>query len=468
MNARDMARPKIGLAVCTLMKDVFNDFSPTRAEGEAKVKRAAKTLSGLGEVVCPGLIEDDDAATSARDRFNREGVDVVVYAAISYVKSALALRVLSRLDAPVVVWNTQHVRKAPPDAGFDTMWTDSGMAGIPGVTHALLRAGIPFAMVTGHIDDPQGLADLADVAAAAQAARFLRDARVATVGHIYDGMTDFMVDHEALHMKVGPLSVPVGPFRVSQALGAVPEKEAKALVAADRARYGRIEADEKALDASARLALAMEEVLCDEERADAVAILDQTWLEDRAIGIVATYGYMHLNRNGVPCVCEMDVPTAVSQLALERLAGPSLLAEFYDMDFDRDAIVLCHDSNGNPAVAGDPKDVLLREAPMYVGENGPGITCEFPCPPGEVTMLALADVGDGWRWIVCEGTSLDTPPRPMGAPFMLFAHGSRPLRDFCNAWCRTGAAHHMGVAYGKAGARIARLGEVMGIETVIV
>ena len=416
----------------------------------------------------PGLIEDEAQAAAARELFLREGVDVVVYAAISFVKTALTLRVLSRVSAPIVVWNTQHLRKAPPQAGFDTMWTDSGLAGIPGATHALLRAGIPFTMVTSHIDDKRGIAEIGEVVKAARTASFLREARVATVGHIYEGMTDFMIDHEDLHVKVGPLSVPVDPFRVSQALREITDEEAQQLVTRDRERYGKIEAGEQAHLASARLALAMEQVLWNEERANAVAILDQTWLKDRAIGIVATYGYAHLNAMGVPCVCEVDVPTAVAQLILEQLVGPSMVAEFYDMDFDGEAVVLCHDSNGNPALAADPKEVLLREAPMYVGENGPGISCEFPCPPGEVTMLALANIGGGWRLIVCEGESLATPARPMGAPFMLFRHEKLKLAEYCNAWCETGAAHHMGVAYGRGAGEIATLGRIMGIETVVV
>ena len=460
--------PKIGLAVCTLMKDVFNDFSDTRPDGQAKVEKISQVLAPLGTVVCPGLIEDEAQAEAARALFLREGVDMVLYSAISFSKGALALRLFSGLGLPVLIWNTQHVRKAPPNAGFDTMWTESGMAGLPGTGHVLLRAGIPFSMVTSHIEAPAGLTEIADFARAACTARALRRARVATVGHVYEGMIDLMVDHEQLAVQVGPLSVPVDPSRVSTALSGISDQEAEEFAAQERERYGRVDAAHAAHVASARLALAMDKVLCEEEGADAVAILDQTWLDDPAIGIVATHGYTHLNSKGVPCVCEVDVPTAVAQIILERLAGPSLLAEFYDMDFDADAIVLCHDTNGNPNMAACPKDVTLKEAPMYVGANGPGIVCEFPCPPGTVTMLALANIGTGWRLILCEGESVETPARPMGAPFMLFRHASKTLSDYCNSWCVTGAPHHMGVAYGKSLDRIVTLGEIMGLETVVV
>ncbi|MFH0965532.1 MAG: hypothetical protein V2A58_16150 [Planctomycetota bacterium] len=467
MRKAGAGKAKIGLAVTTLMKDAFNDFSATRPEGEKRVRRIAKGLARFGTVVCPGLIEDEGQAAAARELFLREGVDVVVYAAISYAKSALAMRLFRGLAAPMIVWNTQYLRKAPEGAGFEAMWTDSGLAGIPGATHVLAREGTPFSMVTSHVDDEEGLARIGELVQAAQIARGLASARVATVGHVYEGMTDFMIDHEGLAEQIGPLTAPVDPGRVTKALGKVSEKDARGLAAKDRRRYGKVEATASELEASARLALAMERVLVTEEGADAAAILDQAWLDDPNIGIVASYGYAHLNRQGVPCICEMDVATAVAQLILERVMGPSMLCEFYDMDFEREAVLLCHDSNGNPAAAGNAKEVLLKPTSLYVGAKGRGVTVEFACPPGKVTMLALVDVG-GWKLVASEGESLETPARPMGAPYMLFRHSRMKLGEFCRAWCESGVAHHMGGAYGTGAERIATLGKMMGIETVVV
>ena len=459
--------PRIGIAVGTLMQDVFNDFTPTRPEALTKVARLEGALGQLGTVVSAGLVEDEAQAAAARSLLLAADVDLVVYSALSYVKSAVPLRLLMRLPVPVLIWNTQQCAAAPANAGFDTMWIESGMAGLPGTTHALMRAGVSFTIVTSELTAADGLAPLRPIVAAAQAAAVLRRARIAAVGHVYEGMTDFMVDHAALHTQVGPLTVPVDAFRITQALATIGDDAAAALTAADRVRYGSVDVAEDAFRASARLALAMEKVFCQEEEAQAVAILDQTWLAEPRIGIVATYGYIHLNRNGVPCVCEVDVPTAVAQLVLEQLAGPSLLGEFYDMDFDRDAIVLCHDSNGNPLLAAAADAVQLRAAPMYVGVNGPGVTCEFACPPGPVTLLALTNLGNSWRFVVAEGVAIESPPRPMGAPFMLFRHPRLGLADLCNSWCRSGATHHLGVAYGSAAAAVQALGNILGLETLV-
>lgn len=465
---RELGRAKIGLAVTALMVDVYNDFSEMRPGAKERIEKMTKALSPLGDVVCFGLIEQEADAVAARDEFIREDVDIVVYTALAYTKSAVPLRLLSRLDAPIVIWNTQTLRKAPPKSSIEDMWLDSGLAGIPGTTHALMRAGIRFSMLTSHLDDPDGLAELAAYVKAAQAARALRKARIITVGHVYDSMTDLMADHEDLHINVGPLAYPVDPCRVSQAAKNVPDKDVDRMVQRDRKRYGKIEIDDRSLRSCARLALGMEKVLLAEEKADAVALLDQTWLEDADVGVLPTYGFMHLNEMGVPCVCEMDVVTAAAQLIQEYLMGPTMLAEFYDMDFDADAVVLCHDSNGNPALAADPKDVVITTSPLFEGTGGAPAVCEFTCPPGDVTMLAVANVGTGWRLVVCEGQSLPTDPRPLRSPFLLFKHASKTLADFANQWCLTGGVHHFGIAYGKGQSQIAKLAHVMGLETVIV
>jgi len=465
---KDLGAVRIGVGVTALMKDQYSDFSQCREEGQQKAKMIAHAMDALGEIVFPGLIETESQAAAAKELFIREGVDIVVCAALAYTMSAIPFRLLSGLPVPIVIWNTQVRRKAPPKSTIEMMWCDSGLAGVPGTTHVLMRAGIRFAMVTSHVEDGRGIKEIGEYARAAQTAHFLRRARVSTVGHVYNAMTDLMADHEDLHLHMGPLTVPVDLCRISEAGKAVSENEIKAMVRADCKRFGKIEAGEAALMASGRLALAMDKVLREEEQADAVALFDMAFLPDPVVGTIPTYGYMHLNEKGIPCTGEVDVVTTVALLIQECLMGPAMIAEFYDMDFDADAVVVCHDSNGNPALAADPKDVLLAESPLFAGELGAGVVCEFVCPPGDVTFLSVVEIDNRWRLIVSEGKSVPTEPRPLRSPFVLFKHEHKSLSDFANDFCRTGSVHHFGLAYGKGAERIAKLGEVMGLETVVV
>ena len=59
-------------------------------------------------------------------------------------------------------------------------------------------------------------------------------------------------------------------------------------------------------------------------------------------------------------------------------------------------------------------------------------------------------------------------PRPVAAPQMLFRYANGSITEFCDRWLTAGAPHHMALAYGRWGERIARLGRLMGVEVVSV
>src|SRR5208337_5220108 len=151
---------------------------------------------------------------------------------------------------------------------------------------------------------------------------------VGTIGHTYDGMTDLMVDPLSLRKSVGPSSSPVEPERVAMIAASLPDEKVKAITEGERRRFQTESVPPEILDRSVRLALALEQVV-KEDGLDALAILEQVWLKDPRIGIVANYGAGRLMSLGVPCAPEGDVPTAVCMLLLQELAGPSTIVEHY-------------------------------------------------------------------------------------------------------------------------------------------
>jgi L-arabinose isomerase len=143
--------------------------------------------------------------------------------------------------------------------------------------------------------------------------------------------------------------------------------------------------------------------------------------------------------------------------------------ENYVMDFDHNTIMLSHDGTGNPALAASPSEVSVKPSIYYRGVNGFGAAFEFAYAPGEVTLLSLVPLGSGkWRLIVAEGESLKMNPRPISAPQMTFRHSSGSLEQYCDRWCSAGAPHHMALAYGRLADKVSRVGELLGIEAVIV
>ena len=70
--------------------------------------------------------------------FNSAGVDLVIAIELAYRKGIIPMRTLLRVDAPILVWNTQQIRRLPEDADFDMIMENSGMAGLPELTSGFI------------------------------------------------------------------------------------------------------------------------------------------------------------------------------------------------------------------------------------------------------------------------------------------------------------------------------------------
>lgn len=458
-------KPIVGVLVMALLEDDYNKTAHVRPMAQKAADRIGAIIGEYAQTVCPPLVEEEAQAEAAAQMFNAAGVDLIVAVEVAYTKGIVPARCFLDTTAPVLVWNTQQVRFLPEDADFDLIMVNSGMAGVPEMTSALLRIGRPFWMVTSHIDDPVGRQKLAELIAAAGVMRRLKTARIAVAGHAFEGMTDLMMDQLSLRQYVGPVCWPVEPEKFSLAMGEVSDEAVKALVDRESGRY-RVEMAPGQFERSCRLALALEKVLRD-GKFDALASFDQVWLTDPRVGIIPSYGTGRLCEIGLPCSTEADITTLTAMLILQELAGQATFLENYVIDFDRQAMILSHDGHGNPALAARPEDVAVKHSIYYQGVNGFGAGFEFAYAPGPVTNLALVNLGGSrWRLNVAEGESIAIQPRPVAAPQMLFKPSRLAIDAWCDAWCKAGSPHHMALAYGHLAGKIKAYAELAGLEVV--
>ncbi len=461
-------KPKIGLLVTGLLEDEYNKTGHIRPKCAEVTSKLADILSAYGEIVNPGFVEYEPDAERVAQIFNANSVDLIIVIETSYQKGAIVMRAVLGTQAPLLVWNTQQIRYLPEDADFDLIMLNFGMGGIPELTNSLMRTGRRFGMITSHVADPNGLAQVSEYAHAAGAVRKLRSARVGFVGHTYEGMTDLMTDQLSLREKIGPICWPIEPEKVADAAAKIPTEKVKGLIDEDRGRYNTKALSPDVFERSARLALALEQVVRD-YRVDALATFEHAWLNDPNVGIIPNYAVSRLISMGIPSAPEGDVPTVVAMLLLQELAGQATVLENYVMDFDHNTIILSHDGTGNPALASNSKDVSLKPSIYYRGLHGFGAGLEFAYAPGDVTIVSLTPLGNGnWRLIAAEGESLPMKPRPVAAPQMTFRYSGGGIQEYCNRWCLAGAFHHMALAYGRQAKKVQRVAELLGIDSVII
>jgi L-arabinose isomerase len=459
-------QPKIGLFVTALLEDDYNKTGHMRPKMAQATDRIADMLAPYGRVINPGFVEYEPDADRATQAFNGESVDLVIVIELAYQKGIVPMRTLLRIDAPILVWNTQQIRRLPDEADFDVIMENSGMAGLPELTSGLIRSGRPFQLITSHISDPDGLEQIRQYAEAAGAIRRLEEMRIGIIGHPFEGMTDLMVDYLSLRDRIGPVCWPIEPEKVAVAVEAMDPQRVTSFMDEQADRYDASEMPQEQFERSARLALAMLDVAKDGEF-DALATFDQVWLTDPRVGVIPSYGTGLLCAEQMPVATEADVTTVVAMMILQELAGKVTFLENYVIDFDEDAIILSHDGHGNPEMAGDPKQVRIKPSIYYEGVNGRGAGLEFAYAPGPVTILSLIPLGDGdWRLIAAEGQSLPMTPRPVVAPQMLFRYKNGSIGDFCDRWLLAGSPHHMALAYGHLSQQIEKIGKLMGVEVV--
>jgi L-arabinose isomerase len=457
---------KIGVLTMALLEDAYNKTAHMRPAATETARGVAQALEQYGTVVHPGLVEDESQAAAAARQFNAEGVDIIVAMELAYTKGLVPARCFLDTTAPVLVWNTQQIGGLKEGDGFDVIMLNSGMAGMPELTAALIRTGREFSLVTSRFDDPQGRDKIGKVIQAAAVRRRLRNARVGLVGHPFEGMTDLMFDQVSMRQSVGPAVWPVEPETIAVRFGEIPQAEVDRLVASEKARY-RVDMDPELFERSARLALALEST-AREQKLDAFTAFDQIWLTDPRVGVIPSYGTGRLCEVGIPTAPEGDAATAVAQLALQELAGQATTLENYVVDFDNNAVMFSHDGHGNPAL-GTPGAVSVKHSIYYKGVHGYGAGFEFVYEPGPITNLAIVTVGGNrWRFVISEGELLPMEPRPISAPQALFRHDTLDVDEWCNAWLRGGATHHMGAARGRWTPQLLELARMQGIEAVVI
>jgi L-arabinose isomerase len=457
-------KPKVGVLVTALLEDDYNKTAHIRPMAQKVADKIGGIIGKYAEAVCPPLVEEEYQAEAAARQFNAAGVDLIVAVEVAYTKGLVPTRCFLNTTAPVLVWNTQQIEFLPENADFDLIMLNSGMAGVPEMTSALLRIGRPFWMVTSLMDDPLGQQELAGYIAAAGVMSRLKSSRIAIFGHAFEGMTDLMVDQLSLRQFVGPSCWPVEPEKVSVAMGGISAEQVNALVMQESGRY-KIDMEAAQLERSCRLALALEQVTR-AGKFDAVASFDQVWLTDPRVGIIPAYATGRLCELGLPCSTEADITTVTAMLILQEIAGKSTFLENYVIDFKQDAIILSHDGHGNPALAARPADVTLKHSIYYQGVNGFGASFEYAYAPGPVTNLALVNVNNRWRLNISEGESIAIQPRPVAAPQMLFKPKNLHIKDWCDAWCKAGSPHHMALAYGHLAGQIKTYAAMQGLEVV--
>jgi L-fucose isomerase-like protein len=192
----------------------------------------------------------------------------------------------------------------------------------------------------------------------------------------------------------------------------------------------------------AKLGVVIDEWVADQDLA-ATAVQCWTAMEE-FFGVVPCTIMSMLSDSLNPSACEVDIPGAVSMLALRLASGtPSALLDWNNnYGDDPDACVLFHCSNLPKSVFREVKMDYQEIIAGTVGKKNAYGTCAGPIATGPFTYLRVStdDAFGGIRAYLGEGEITDDPIETFGGYGVARIPG---LQDLLRFICENGFEHHV-------------------------
>ena len=459
-------RPRIGLL--GIMQELYDDMIPGITEHQASYAQAVSgRLKDAGEVVFTRPARNrEDIETVARELI-AAGVEGIAIVMLTYGPAMRSVRALIEAPVPLALLNIQPERSITADWDMASLTYNQGIHGAQDQANALVRAAIPFSVITGDWRSERFERAFGDWARAARTVTVLRGARIALLGYPMNGMGDILYDPPALLRRVGPTIVNEDLGGLAARVGAIPDGDVDALLSEHHDRFAVASDLPRARHAyAARLELAIRNLLEQQGYRGFSFHFDSIGGDGRfeQLPLLAASDLM---ADGYGYAAEGDTNTASLMCAAQALIGDAHFSEMYAMDWELDSVLISHMGEGNWRLARADRPVRLIDRELGIGRLDNPPTPVFSARPGPATTAALVPIeGEYWKLLVGLGEVLDTPELPKVEMHYFHFRPQRGMEQFMDQWLRSGGPHHFVLNLGEHADRWRRLAELLDLEYV--
>ena len=431
------------------------------------------------EVVDFGMVDSSEKAYDAVDRILGAKVDVLFCNMVTYATSSVFAPIIKEVNKPMVLVALQ------PRKGLDYTQANTFMqlendniCSVPEFTGVAIRMGKKVDdVIIGHLyGDEEAMAEVAKWCDIAKVLHDLHGARMGLMGHVLEAMYDMHADPTAVSSAFG-VHVPLLEIEdVVRLYDTVTEEEISAkeklileefdtpVPVSDPVTMKLTDAD---LRQAAHTAVALDKLI-EKYNLTGLAYYYEGSPDSiqRKVATSFIVGNSILNAQGVPMCGEFDIKTCIAMLIMDRLNIGGSFAEFHPFDFNEDFILVGHDGPHHIKIAnGKP---VLRSLTKYHGKPGQGASVEFKIKEGPITMLGITqNAAGGFKFVIGEGYSKEGPIPPTGNTNTR-GFFEPTTKEFIKKWVMEGPTHHYALGIGHHAETIKKIGDILGIESVIV
>lgn len=437
-------------------------------------------VRGMGvEVVDFGMIDSSEKAFEVIPKMKAASVDVLFCNMVTYATSSVYAPIVKAMEAPMILVALQPRRAMDYTRACTFMQLENdNICSVPEFTGVTVRMGKKVAdVVLGTLyGDAEADAAVKEWCDIAHVLHSLKGARMGLMGHVLEAMYDMHADPTAIAEAFGvhvPLLEIEDVIRVYNTVTDAEVKEKSDLILRefDTPDPGsdpvavRLTAPD--LEQAARTAVALDK-LVEEYHLTGLAYYyeGQPDTLQRRVATSFIVGNSILNAQGIPMCGEFDIKTCIAMLIMDRLDIGGSFAEFHPFDFDEDFILVGHDGPHHLRIAeGKP---VLRSLTKYHGKPGAGASVEFKIKEGPITMLGITQTyGGKFKFVIGEGYSKKGPIPPTGNTNTR-GFFEPTTKEFIRRWVMEGPTHHYALGVGHHADTLRKIGDVLGVETVIV
>ena len=459
-------QPRIGLL--GIMQELYDDMIPGITERQARyAESVAQRLSGVGDVRFLRPARNREDIETICYEFVAQDVDGIAIVMLTYGPAMRSVRAMLELPVPVALANIQPERSVTPAWDMADLTYNQGIHGAQDQANALLRAGVPFSVMTGDWQSAEFERAFEDWARAAQAITALKRTQIGVIGYPMNGMGDIRYDPPAMLRRIGPtvVSEDLGPLIAR--IDAVTDAEVDEVIDRHRQQFDiapDLPGERHAY--AARFEVALRGLLEDRGYAGFSFHFDSIGGDGRfkQLPLLAASDLM---ADGYGFAAEGDTNTTALMCAAQTLIGDAHFSEMYAMDWDLDSVLISHMGEGNWKIARRDRPVRLIDRELGIGRLDNPPTPVFSAEPGPATTAALVPLeGELYRLIVGRGEVLDTPELPKVEMHYFHFRPEQGMRSFMDEWLSLGGPHHFVTNLGEHTDRWRRVAELLEIDYV--
>jgi L-arabinose isomerase len=289
--------------------------------------------------------------------------------------------------------------------------------------------------------------------------------RLGLMGHYYGGMLDI---HSDVTLQAVTFGTHVEHLEVDELSARRRDAQPAEIEQRLRQFLGKFDIQPDCsiedLSEAARTSVALDRLVADHDLGSLAYYYKGTGVpENEATMSSIILGTSLLTARGVPVAGEYEVKNVQAMKIMDLFGLGGSFTEYYAMDFKDDVVLMGHDGPGHIAIAQGRTKV--RPLKVYHGKVGRGVSVEMSVKHGPVTLLSVIEAEGKLALLYAEAESVPGPILEIGNTNSRYRF-SCGAREFIHRWNSHGPAHHCAVGVGHVSDKLAKLGLLLGLETI--